>query len=248
MKYFLETVDTIEEGHGFAMFGPCHLAWLVFFAALTVLCCILYRRRTPQQRQNWRRLLAGLLIADELFKDIMLLAGGNFAADYLPLHLCSINIILIAVHAWKPSRILDNFLYLICIPAALAALLFPTWTELPFLNFMHLHSFTVHGLLALYPIMLTVGGDIRPQVKYGPLCVALLLLLAMPIYGFNLVFDTNFMFLMYAEPGNPLYWFEQHWGSHLLGFPVLIAAVFIIMYLPVTARLSRKSHRHGIRI
>ena len=35
--------------------------------------------------------------------------------------------------------------------------------------------------------------------------------------------------MIYAEKGNPLYWFEQNWGSHLYGFPVLIAAVIAVM-------------------
>ena len=48
----------------------------------------------------------------------------------------------------------------------------------------------------------------------------------------NLLWDTNFMFLMSASKGNPLYWFGQHWGNHLLGFPVLIAAVILVMHIP----------------
>lgn len=48
-----------------------------------------------------------------------------------------------------------------------------------------------------------------------------------------MLLDTNFMFLAEAEQGNPLYWFRQNWGSHLLGYPVLIAAVLIAMYLPL---------------
>ena len=153
-------------------------------------------------------------------------------ADYLPLHLCSINIFLIAAHAVKPTKLLNNFLYLICIPGALAALLFPTWTELPPTSFMHLHSFSIHILLATYPIMLTAGKDIVPDVKYLPKCMLLLAVLAVPALIVNLLCDTNFMFLMYAEPGNPLYLFETAFGSHLLGFPILIAAVIGVMYLP----------------
>ena len=52
----------------------------------------------------------------------------------------------------------------------------------------------------------------------------------MPIWFFDRVFDTNFMFLMRAGEGNPLKLFER-FGSHLLGYPVLLAAVFAVMYL-----------------
>lgn len=163
----------------------------------------------------------------------MLIIGGRFCFDYLPFHLCSINIFLITIHAWWPSKILGGYLYTVGIPGAIAALLFPTWTRLPFMNFMHLHSFTVHILLALYPIVLGMTGELAPSFKKLPKYLLLLVAMAIPIYGLNLLLDTNFMFLMYAEEGNPLYLFEQIWGNHLYGFPVLILAVMIVMYLPM---------------
>ena len=237
MSTFLETADTIDPalGLGFSLFSPLHWGWLAFLALFTCVVSLLYRSGDCTARVRWRRGLAFALVADELFKMAGLFIGGNYMFDYLPLHLCSINILLIAVHAFRPSRTLDNFLYTVCIPGALAALLFPTWTELPFFNFMHLHSFTVHTLLAAYPIVLTVGGDIRPDIRYVPRCLLLLLGMAIPIYGINRLLDTNFMFLMDVEPGNPLYPFEQAWGNHLYGFPVLIAAVIAVMYAPVYA-------------
>ena len=155
-------------------------------------------------------------------------AAGSL--DYLPLHLCSINIFLIALHAWRRPKLLDTFLYFVCLPAACAALLFPTWAPLPPLNFMVFHSFTVHFLLALYPLALTLRGDMDPQPRAFPRCFALLAAMAVPIWFFNRAFGTNFMFLMRAGEGNPLKLFER-FGSHLLGYPVLLAAVFAVMYL-----------------
>ena len=170
----------------------------------------------------------------------MLIVGGNYTAKYLPLHLCSINIILIAIHSIKSSKFLDNFIYTAAIPAAIAALLFPTWTALPFANFMHIHSFTVHILLVIYPFMLTVAGEIKPDIKILPKLVLFLIGLAVPIYVVNMICNTNFMFLMYAEPGTPLVWFGENWGNHLLGYPVLISAVFAVMYAPFIVMSFRK--------
>ena len=164
-----------------------------------------------------------------------LIAHGNYLFDYLPLHLCSINIFLIAIHAWHPTEMLSNFLYTVCIPGAMAALLFPSWTKLPVLNFMHLHSFTVHILLITYPVMVTVGGDLKPDWRQLPKSLLFTLCLAVPVYGVNLALDTNFMFLMYAEEGNPLLLFEQMFGNHLLGIPVLatvfVGAMYLILYV-----------------
>ena len=249
MEYFFDTVGVIEEWVGFSLFGPCHLLWLVAFVLIAILVSATYRASDSKRRKRMRLLIAVLLIADEIFKQVVLIWKGLFNLSYLPLHLCSINIFVIALHAVRPSRFLSKFLYLVCLPAALAALLFPSWTKLPFANFMHLHSFTVHILLAVYPIMLAAAGEVGARARDLPGCITLMLALAVPVWLFNLQFGTNFMFLMWADKGNPLYWFEQNFGSHLIGFPVIAAAVFLILLLPGALwrryRIRHPAPRHG---
>ena len=233
MQYFLDTVETIEEGLGFSLFDGIHLFWLALGAVVIIANCLLYRKLGSAGRARWRKAAALLIVADEIFKMVMLTVGGNYMVKYLPLHLCSINIFLIAFHAIRPNDTLGSFLYTVCIPGAMAALLFPTWTTLPVLNFMHLHSTTIHILLVMYPMVLAVNGDVKIEAKMIPKCLLVLLGLAGVALIANLILDTNFMFLMEAEEGNPLTFFEQLWGNHLLGFPVLIAAVLAVMYCPV---------------
>ncbi len=247
MKYFWETSGSIESGVGFAHYDLCHIFWLVGMALTLVAVSLVYRRCDPSHRRILRFSVAGLILADELAKLILLTATGLWTENYLPLQLCTINIFLIIAHAHKPSRTLENFLYLICIPAALAALLFPTWTKLPPANMMHIHSFSVHILLALYPVMLTVGGDIRPRLREIPKCVLLLIGMAIPVYFVNLWLDTNYMFLMEAEDGNPLQLFEKALGNHLLGYPILLAVLIILLYTPweVVARVRRRREQRA---
>ena len=228
--YWFDTVETIPNGVGFSHYNSTHLIWIGAFIAFAAIISLFYKKADTATRKVLRYIIGTFIVLDEVFKWVMLFAGGNESVNYLPFHLCSINIFLIAFHMWKPTKLLDEFLYLICIPAAIIALVFPTWTELPVLNFMHIHSFTVHILLATYPIMLTVGGDIKPSLKRLTGCVLLLLGMATVVFLINLLLDTNFMFLMYAEEGNPLLIFEELWGSHLLGFPVLLPLVMALMY------------------
>jgi len=243
MEYFLDTTETIAKGVGFSHYGKIHTVWICVFITVTVLNALLYRRLSSSGKEKWRKAVAVLLLLDELFKMVMLFIGGRYTPKYLPLHLCSINIILIAIHAWKPTKAMNNFLYAICIPSSLLAIFFPTWTKLPLANFMHIHSFTVHILLALYPIVLLVGGELKPKLKDLPKCLLLLFGLAFIALCANLIFDTNFMFLMSASKGNPLYWFEQNWGDHRYGFPVLIAAILFLFYVPIVIRDSLKNKK-----
>ncbi len=240
MKYLLATTGTIEPGLGFAMFDGVHIAWLIAFVLFTLTCCLFYRRLRPQDRKVMRITMAALIGADEGLKMAALLIGGNFSVNYLPLHLCSINLFLIAWHAFRPSRTLDNYLYAICIPAASAALLFPNWTALPAANLMHIHSFTFHMLLACYPVMLLSGGDIRPDARALPGVIALLIILAGIAAAANSLLGTNFMFLSYASRSNPLYWFEANMGSHLWGFIIILPPLLLGMYAPELLRAHRR--------
>lgn len=243
MGHFLDTVDTIPAGEGFALFGPVHLCRLGLYAVTAVLLARAYRRGGEEKRAKMRKTVAILLLLDELWKHFWLIAGGNWEPAYLPLHLCSINIFLTAYHAFRPGRRVAVFLYTVCIPAATIALITPTWSSLPVLNFMHLHSFSVHILLACYPIMLAAGGEARPRLRDLPGMVGILLAMAVPIYFLNPVLGANFMFLDHAPEGTPLVWFREHWGNHLLGYPPLLAALMAVMY--GLGRLGEKVEGHA---
>lgn len=248
MEYFLDVSRTVPDGLGFRQFDASHLLWLALFAVITVVSGLWYHRQDEKKRVRWRKTVAVLLVLDELFKTVCLIIGGNYAARYLPLELCSINLFLIVIHAWKPGAVLGNYLYAVCLPGTVAALLFPSWTKLPAMNFMYLHSFTIHILLAVYPIVLVANGDIKPSVKAIPKCLVLLLAMAGFVNIVNEFLGTNFFFLEKAPNGNPLKIFETLFGNHLYGFPVIIAAVLTVMYLPFALGHGRRPHHHRPRI
>lgn len=236
MEYFWWTDGTfaknkMPKNFGFSHFDATHIFWLVLLVLTLVICSCFYRKFGAVGRKRFRFTVAGLIFADEIAKWIMLFVTGQWTVNYFPLQLCTINIFIIAIHLFKPFKSLDNFLYMICIPAAFAALLFPTWTRQPILNFMHIHSSSIHILLALYPVMLTVGGDIKPRARHIWKSLILLVVLAIPAAIVNHFCGTNYMFL--AKATFPLTIFEDLLGNYLWGFPILIAAVLLVMYVPL---------------
>ena len=230
---FLDTVETIKDGVGFDLFGAMHLSWLAAFVILAGAASIIYRKLSPKARNIMRVTVAGLILLDEVWKWVFLFIGGRYEHSYLPLHLCSINVFLVAFHIFKKSKLVENFLYAICIPAGIIALLTPSWTALPPGNFMHIHSFSIHILLAVYPLMLTVGGDIKPNIKMAPKCLALLLCMGVVVLGVNFLCDTNFMFLMRTDDISFLVLFENIFGAHQWAFPILLPVVLALMYMPI---------------
>ncbi len=235
MKYLFETSDTIVEGVGFSHFSPFHLGWLAVAIAVTLLLCFWYKRSGERARKGIKIAICALVVLDEIVKIIITGYHGDYFPDYLPFHLCSINIFTIIIFTLRPSRLLGNFLYAICTPAAILALVFPTWTKLPFANIMLWHSFTVHIMLLVFPLLSVVSGEVKITLKDMLKSLIILLFMAIPVAIFNLIFDTNFMFLSYAKEGNPLYLFEQLFGNHLIGIPILLPLIIGVMYLPIIA-------------
>lgn len=243
-KYFFDVVEIIPEGVGFKMFGLTHLLWLLVLAVIIFSICYMYKNMGSQQRRKCCVAAASLLLADELFKVICLVIGGNYRIEYLPLHLCSINIFVIMADIIRPGKLKREFLYVVCLPAATAALLFPTWSALPFVNFMHLHSFTLHMLLIVYPLMLVVGGDLKPDYKMLPKCALILLCMAVPIFVFNKLTGMSFFFLNGAGKGNPLSIFESWLGNpgYLLGILIILPIVCFVMHFPIYLKNKHTKH------
>lgn len=229
---FFVSSEKIPEGVGFQTFGLTHLLWLLAGLLFWISACIFFRRLSGDKQKKTLRILGIYIFAQEMVKNLVLIALGDFGWGYLPFHLCGINILLITFDTVKQVKTVRSFLYYFAIPGAALALLFPNWTEMPVWNFFHIHSFTIHILLVLYPLLLVTTNQVSTDLRSALKGVALLVALAIPVYGLNLMWDTNFMFLMHPDSGNPLELFEKLLGSHLWGFPILLPVVILVMYLP----------------
>ncbi len=242
MEYFWDTGYTVPSGVGFPLYGAGHLCWLLGLLLVCGALGPLYRRWGEKKRLICLRVLAALLIADELFKVVSTAVHGRFRLDFLPLHLCSINIFVIAADAIKPRDSLREVLYAVCLPGAFFALAFPGWAYLPLWNALCIHSFTAHILLFLYPFLLMCGG-FRPKFRRFLKALPFCLLAVAGAYLFNRVFGTNFMFLSYAGEGNPLSWFEQRLGNpgYLVGIPLIAGLCWLVLY--GVPRLFRRKNK-----
>lgn len=229
--YFWDTEYTVPSGRGFAHFCPGHLLWLGLSLALALVLYWRFRRWGGNGRKVCLRLLAGLLIADEVFKYYIALRSGDFRPSFLPFHLCSINIFLIAADALHPSAWLREVLFAVCLPGALFALVFPGWAYLPLWNALCIHSFTAHILLFLYPLLVLAEG-FCPDFRRFARTLPIMLLVVSGVYGLNQLLGTNFMFLSWAGEGNPLTWFESFLGSpgYLVGIPLIAAGCWAVLY------------------
>ncbi len=224
----------MPSGSGFELYGALHWGWLIFIAAAGAALCVTYRRSGGAARRRLGLSLAVFMAALEILKDVILIVTGQFRINYLPLDLCGIAIFGEALCAVRPSPIKKELCYCLFLPGAVMALLFPNWTPTPFFNFLHLHSFLLHGALTIYPVMLLAGGDLRPDVRNLPKCFIIGLAMCPPVYIIDRLFNENFFFLNAPSPNSPLSLFEKWLGNpgYLIAFPLIAAALWFFMYMP----------------
>lgn len=246
-SYLLDCNETIPQGLGWSLFSPGHLLWLAAIAAGIALCCRRYRRLDDRGQRRFRGVLSALLLADELLKVLVLACTGQYTAEYLPLHLCSINIFTSLWYTLRPNRAAGSILYYLSLPGAAIALLSPTWTALPFLNLMSFHSFSVHALLMLYPLLLLTSGQLRPRPRSLAAPAVFMVCAAPVIYWLNTRLGTNFMFLN-GDANNPvLIAIDAALGTryHILGMFLIMVALWAVMTLPWVVRRGEAAPRRG---
>ncbi|MBQ4313759.1 MAG: TIGR02206 family membrane protein [Clostridia bacterium] len=232
LKEFFDINSTSDPG--FKLYDSVHFIWLAAIVLACVVCCIVYKRASDKGKRVFGLVMGISIVALEVLKDAILLLTGDITVNHLPLHLCGLSIMIEFAHSIRPSKFAKELMYALCMPGALAALVFPNWTTTPICNFFHVHSFLIHALLVIYPIMIIAAGEHRPSVKRLPKCLGFLVAAGIPIYFLNKLIDTNFMFLNWPSEGSPLVWFEGLFGNpgYLLGFPILIALVWLVLYTP----------------
>ncbi len=239
MTDFLATKHTIDAGKGISTYGAEHLIWLLCGAAAIIILCRLYRRADERGRGRLRALVCALVLIDEAVKYFVTIPTGQWRWEFLPLHLCSLSVFMILIHALTRSQRVAEALFAISLPSALMALVFPNWMMLPCWNWESIHSFSIHILIVAYPCMLLSGGFIpdfrRLKYSFLPLAAAI----AAAIIA-NRLLDTNFFFLNGGDEGNPLSFLEKRVGMwYVLALPVAAAVVWTIMYTLASAVRKR---------
>ena len=230
MNHFFDTMETALPNLAMSRFCSAHLAWLVIAGAFLAGFIWLYCRLDDRRRDFLRIGLGIAAMVIGLMKQVCLFAAHVWHPAYLPVCFCSFGLLLVAFHAWKGGEFLANILYTVFLPLSIAALIAPYWLALPSKNFLCWYYFLSHILLAVYPLMLVAGGTLQPRLRHAPRIAVLALAVLIPLFALDATLDLNFFYLMSAPEDHFINWFTHHCGSHLVGYPVLLALLFTVMY------------------
>ena len=197
-------------------FTPQHIATLLLSIAVIVGLHFLLRHRTTRVQTAVLFVLSLAGFAAIAFNLLM----WGFPLEYLPLHICSINALLLPVTVLSKNRVLGSLTLFWCLGAALALIvntgqagfLIPSWAF--FLYYIP------HTLEIAVPVLLFTTGLIRFDFRTTPITVALTMGIYTAVHFANLALNgyvqangilnyfgeiarLNYMFSL-SPDGNPL--------------------------------------------
>ncbi len=153
--------------------------------------------------------------------------------DLLSLHVCHIDLILLVICLIKPNRGLFTFNFLIGIPTALAVSLMPGQVH-PEPGMLRAVFFIMsHTMLVMGAIYLLMTYKFKIEKKDIIIYSVISLLGIIAIYIFNVLTDSNYMYLKEGPTGTVLEGLYNLLGSfwYIVSIYGLLIGLLIILYM-----------------
>lgn len=257
------------------MFGTLHIIALCASIVFIVLATWL-TLKLPFEKVARLMLVIGLiaelikLFAYTLMNEKAL--GGYLPKTDLPLHLCSFQVIFMAVLVFAKNenlkRVIRSFMLPTCLIGGLAAILIPTSSSVGSLNVITFEYFGYHAAIMVFALRMLIGRDVEFTVRDYASCLTVLLLTmfcAMYINSilYNGTADTNFIyevtdgehigrvqltvinFMYTADPpvsGLPFLNEDHGWAVYIAHYMCLCLLSITLLYLGPIIR-AIKAHR-----
>lgn len=175
---------------------------------------------------------------------------GVLPKSDLPFHLCSIQIIFIAIVTLSKNEKLKKFILSFMIPSCLiggfAAILLPTTSALNTWP-ITIQYFLYHASLVIFAIYLLVSKEIKLDISDYFNCLKFLLLLFFfAVYINSIVYDgvSNINFMYVVGPpmeGLPFLSKEHGWLVYIFHYALLVLACVTICYIkPIIDFIKQK--------
>ena len=224
-------------GYTFATFGPRHLAYLA--GTVLVWCAVLGLGLASRSPETRRRIVWGLALVSlgqEVLLDILALEAGVWTAEqHLPLHLCSLALVVSAWAVVTRQQLAFEAAYFWGVVAASQALLTPDATRWRQGELDAFFNFLSHGIIVLNVAWLVVVEGMR--VRRGAWLRVFLLTnaTAAAIGVVDWLTGWNYFFLR-RKPGGDSPFLVGEWPWYLLVLEVLAVFLFILVEIPARRR------------
>jgi len=219
------------------LLAPEHVGALVAIAVSTALLVVAARRRPGP----WLKVLAAVLVVDEVSWWVFLLGGGQPGSQValsLPLQLCDVAIFIAAAALWTRQQLLVEVTYFWGLAGTIQALLTP---DLPqhFPSYPYFQYYIAHGGVVAAALVLVVGLGQRPR-RWAVARVAGLTVVYAALVGLvDAVTGADYMYLRSKPPSATLLDFLGPWPWYILSATVIAAFLFAILDAPFRLRERR---------
>ena len=189
----------------FVLFGASHV---VAVTIILVICSLIYIFRVKLRESQYYNLirigLGVLILVQELSLSIWRYQNDLWKIQTsLPLHLCGLAVLSTAIILFtKSEKFFQKIFFLMMIGAFLALVTPGISPQYGFPHFRFFQFFTSHGLIVINFSFILFVMNFQKNIRYIHLLYNFIsgLLVALVMYGFNLLFDANYLYLM-AKPG-----------------------------------------------
>lgn len=239
-------------------FTPQHIATLFLSVAVIAGLHFLLRICSPKAQTAILFVLSFAGIAAILFNLLM----WGFPLEYLPLHMCSINALLLPATVLSKNRALGSLTLLWCLGAALALIVNTGQAEFLIPSSTFFFFYIPHTLEIAVPVLLFTTGQIRFDFRTTPITVALTMGIYTLVHFANLALNRyvqangilnyfgeiariNYMFSLSPE-GNPL--LELFW--RIIPHPywyMYVAIPLVVLYLGLVWCIAKPAARRNRR-
>jgi hypothetical integral membrane protein (TIGR02206 family) len=224
----------MPPGPTFVLFGAAHVWALVLMTAVAIALPLAARRAGPAVVHAVALLLAALLLVQEAVDVALQLARFGPSVQLLPLHLCSLAVLVTAWTLVTRNLRVFEVAYFWALAGTTQALATPDvrqgYPDPAFLFF-----FAGHGLVVVGVVYATLALGLRPTAMSIVRVALITLALAVVVLGVNLALGTNFLYLMAKPAGASLLDWLGPWPWYWLGLVAVALVSFAVLYAPFLA-------------
>jgi hypothetical integral membrane protein (TIGR02206 family) len=219
--------------------APEHLVALGVIAVAAAALVVAARRSSGR----WLKVLAIVLLVDEVSWWVYLLAGGvpgSKLAQSLPLQLCDVAIFIAAAALWTRNQMLVEVTYFWGIAGTLQALLTP---DLPqhFPSYPYWQYYIAHGGVVSAALLLVIGMRIHPRRWAVARVAAITVAYAAFVFVVDVVTLSDYMYLRAKPSSATLLDFLGPWPVYILSASLIAIALFALLDAPFRVKLRRRS-------
>lgn len=242
------TGDIVKEP--FAVFSAIHgITLLAVFGINSALLVWLRKSKSEMLKDRFRRILAYLLLGNEIFYIVWSILSGSWSAEYsLPLQLCDIAVFLSAAMLLKNQYFIFEIVFFWGLGGGLQALLTPDLAY-PFPHCIYFSFFLGHGAVLTSIIYMIAVKKFRPRLKSILKMFIFTNAYMAVIAVVNAITGGNYMFICEKPESASVFDFLGPWPWYLLSLEGLGLIISFICYLPFGVvdfiRLRRTSGKIG---